>query len=298
MPKSVINYSSPYDATSLITFLADPVTQCTCWKLTPSADSILTNAIGATSHTRDLVLPGHSNTFRRIGGIEPTAVDTESGSESAGLTFQAVFDDAAITKVQIGAGDWDGAKLEIYSLNYKALKMGQLIEFSGKIGGFSEEGQLFSAEARHLTAIARLKVGRRASANCDARRFGDARCQRDLTDVTHTGKTVTTGASQVTFRASALAASIVFTMENGEIHFTSGENAGRIGIVRTWDAGTGEITLQRAMPYLIAVGNTFTAIEGCGRTQQDCEDRDNIENYQGLPFITNIEKFNQIIRAA
>src|SRR4029077_10638524 len=100
---------------------ADPVNLCTCWKLTPSADSILTNAIGATSHTRDLVLPGHSNIFRRIGGIEPTAVDTEAGSESAGLTFQAVFDDEAITKVQIGAGDWDGAKLEIFTANYKKL---------------------------------------------------------------------------------------------------------------------------------------------------------------------------------
>src|SRR5947209_7000325 len=217
MPHVIQNYQSPYVEASLHTFIQnDGSTLCTCWKLTPAANSILTNAIGATSHTRDLVIPGHAITFRRIGGIEPTAVDTEAGSESAGLTFEAIFDDEAITKVQVGAGDWDGAKLEIFTINYAALKMGQLVEFSGRIGGFTEEGQAFSADARHLTTIARLKVGRRASANCDVRRFGDSRCQKDLTSLTHASQIVTTGASQDTFRASALPAAVLFTMSNGE----------------------------------------------------------------------------------
>lgn len=297
MPKTVFNFQSPYDATSLRTFLADPVTSATCWKLTPHADSIINDPIGATSHTRDLVLPGHGSlVFRRIGGIVPTAVDTESGQESAGLTFQAVFDDAAITPLQLTSGDWDGALLEIYTVNYKALNMGQFIEFSGQIGGFSEEGIVFEAQARPLTSIARIKVGRRASANCDVREYGDSRCKLDLTSQTHAA-TVTTGASQDTFRASALPAAVLFTMLDGKVIFTSGQNNGRKGIVRAWNPANGEIILQKAMPFLIAVSDTFTAIEGCDRSVAACIARNNIINFRGLNFITNLERFHQINRA-
>ncbi len=299
MPKPIINIQSPYTAQDFRDFLADPVTRGTCWKLTPHPTSILTAAIAATSHTRDLVLPGHGSlVFRRAGGIVPTAVDTEAGQESAGLALKAIFHDDYITPEQLDEGDWDGAQLQILTINYANLDLGQMIEFEGPLGGFTEEGPVFQAEARPVTSIARFKVGRRASANCDVREFGDPiRCQRDLTDLTHTEIEVTTGNSQDTFRASALPAALVRTMLNGKVIFTSGLNTGRIRIVRTWNAGNGEITLQRALPHLVQVGDEFTAVEGCGRTKADCIAYDNVENFQGLSFITNIERFNQIIRS-
>ena len=296
--KTVINFESPYTEQSLHDFLADPVTLAYCWKLTPRAGSILTNPIAATSHTRDLTLPGHGSLlFRRAGGIRPTAVDTEAGQESAGLNFLAVFDDDAITPIDLDEGDWDGAILEILKINYAALKMGQMIEFNGPIAGFSEEGIVFQAEALPLTALARIKVGRRASANCDVREFGDHRCQRDLTDVTHAG-TVTTGdSSGASLRASALPAAVRFTMLDGKVTFTSGQNAGRMRIVRSWDNSTGEVIFQKAFPFPIAVADTFTAVEGCNRTEAACIERENMINFQGLNFMTNVEKFNRIRRA-
>lgn len=260
-------------------------------------------SIAATSHTRDLILPGHPELlFRSLGGIKSTAVDTEAGQESAGLNFLAVFDDDAITPLQLDEGDWDGARLDVYLINYKAPKMGQYVEFSGPIGGFSEEGIVFEAQARPLTALARIKVGRRASANCDvgtkgpADVYGGSRCKLDLTSQTHAG-TVTSGASQHTFRASALPAGVLFTMVDGHITFLTGDNAGRRRTVRAWNNSNGEIIVQKAFPYTIDVGDTFTAVEGCDRTAAACTARDNIKNFRGLPFITNLEKFNQIIRA-
>src|SRR6185503_12390310 len=297
--KTVINFESPYTEQSLHDFLADPVTLAYCWKLTPRAGSIITTAIGATSHTRDLTLPGHGSlVFRRAGGIKPTAVDTEAGQESAGLNFLAVFDDDAITPIQLDEGDWDGALLEIFKINYAALKMGQMIEFSGHIGGFTEEGIVFTADARPLTALARIKVGRRASANCDVREFGDpVRCQRSLVDLTHSG-TVTTGdTTGASLRASALPAAVLFTMLDGKVTFTSGQNAGRTRVVRDWNNSSGEIIFQKAFPFPIAISDNFTAVEGCNRTEAACLERDNIINYQGLNFMTNIEKFNRIRRA-
>lgn len=297
MPKTVINFSSPYTEQSLHDFLADPVTQAFCWKLTPRAGSPITSPIGATSHTRNLTLPGHSSlVFRSIGGIRATAIDTESGSESAGLNFLAVFDDSAITPLHLDEGDWDGALLDIYSIDYKALAKGQLIEFSGNIGGFTEEGMIFEAAARPLTAIARLKVGRRASANCDVREYGDARCKLNLTTQTHSAVAVTTGASQLTFRASALPAAVLFTMLDGKVTFTTGDNAGRSRVVRSWNPANGEITVQRAFPYTIDVADQFTAVEGCDRSAAACIARSNIINFRGLRFFTNVEEFNRIIR--
>lgn len=302
MPKTVINYSGAYTEQSLHDFLADPVTQAFCWKLTPHPDSIINDPIGATSHTRDLVLPGHGAlVFRRIGGLLPTAIDTEAGSESAGLSYRAIFDDTAITPLQLAEGDWDAAQLDIYSINYKALTMGQFIEFSGQIGGFTEEGIVWEAQARPLTALARIKVGRRASANCDVRVFGDPkRCKKSLAALTHTGAVVTTGASQDTFRASALPAAVLVSMLNGTVTFTTGQNAGRSRVVRSWNPANGEITLQKALPFTIAVSDQFTAVEGCDRSANGpagCIAHNNIINFQGLRFITNVEKFNQIIRA-
>ncbi len=192
--KKPINFQSPYDVTSLITFLQDPVTLGYAWKLTPSANSILTAAIGATSFGSDLTLPGHGSTIFRSGGgvlIEASAIDNESTQEGAGLSFTAIFDDDAITAFAVNAGDWDNALLEIYSFNYRQLKMGQLIEFSGHIGAVTEEGPTFQAEARQLTSIAKVKIGRLASSMCDAIPFGGPRCKKDLTALTRTNQTVT-----------------------------------------------------------------------------------------------------------
>jgi uncharacterized phage protein (TIGR02218 family) len=300
MPKTPINYQSPYDATSLITFNQDPVSTGYAWKLTPAATSVLTNAIAATSHTKDLTLPGHGATvFRSAGGLnQVSAVDTESGQESAGLEFEAVFDDAAITAAQVHAGDWDNAKLEIFSFNYKVPNMGQLIEFSGRIGTITEEGPVFKAEARHLTSIARIKIGRLASANCDVKVFGDARCKKDLTALTRTNQNVTSVPdTQNTFRASALASpTIAYT--NGKITFTAGLNTGRSFDIKSFDNATKEIVLHLDTPFAIAISDKFTIIEGCDRTLAQCIQFANVINFRGVPYIKNVEELNRIERAA
>lgn len=299
MPEVPINYQSPYDATSLVTFLKDPVTQAYAWKLTPRAGSPIANPIGATSHTKSLTLPGHGSlVFRTNGGIIPSAIDNEAGQEGAGAEFNAVFDDSVITKVAVNAGDWNGAKLEIYLFNYKATKMGQLIEFSGRLGSVREEGVGFKAEARQLTSIARLKIGRLVTAGCDVQVFGDARCKKDLTALTRTGQVVTSVPSaQNTFRASGLSAPTVAYAE-GLVTFTSGLNSGRTLQIKSYDNGTKEIVFHLDTPYAIAINDQFTIIEGCNRTAAQCVQYANKINYRGFDFISNIEEINRIDRAA
>jgi uncharacterized phage protein (TIGR02218 family) len=265
-------------------------------------------AIGATSHTRDLTLPGHSGVaFKASRGGVPTTVDAEAGHDSAGLQIESVFDDEAVTKETVEYGDWSGAKFEIYTVNLTALGMGQLVEFAGRVGQVQTEGPTFNAEARPLTSVGQGQVGKLAVARCDVVHFADKylenRCKIDpaatLLDggpVTVTG-TVTSAADGQEFVDSSRAEGADY-FSNGEVTFTSGPLAGRTFVVRSYDAGAKKFVFRRAAPVRIGAGWAYSAVRGCPRTPEFCGGvAGNIINYRGERFITNMEKIQRIRRA-
>jgi uncharacterized phage protein (TIGR02218 family) len=266
-------------------------------------------SIGATSHTQDLTLPGHDGViFKSSQGGVPSTVDAETGHKSAGLSVESVFDSAAaITREAVEAGDWARAKFEMYTVNLRALAMGQLVEFSGRLGRIETEGPAFTAEARPKTSVAEGQVGRLAVAKCDVRRFADAafdnRCKLARSGTAADGGamvatgTVTAATDNTAFTDSSRSeADDYFTM--GEVTFTTGPLAGRTFEVREYDGATKTFTLRRAASLRIGVGWEYEALRGCDRTAQTCSAKfNNILNYRGEPFITNIEKMNKIRRA-
>jgi uncharacterized phage protein (TIGR02218 family) len=308
MPETVINYQTPYTATSLIDHIGTATpTPATCWKLMPHAKSPLYASglvIRATSHDRPLVLPGHGSApfLPGVAGV-PTSIDTESGHGSAGLQYETVFTSDGITREALSAGDWSRAKIEIFTVNVNALNMGQLVEFAGYLGQADEEGDLWRAEARPLTAVAQGQVGRLTSARCSVKRLGDARCKVNLAapaagdgGAILVNGTLTSVVSVTRVRASALT-------QTGNyfelIKFTSGALAGREYEVREFDPTNKEFILRDAVHILPAVGNTFTATRRCNRDPADCVGiYANIINYRGHRFITNIEQINKIQRAS
>lgn len=306
MPESVINFSSPHTAQSLIDHIGTPTpTTAVCWKLKPHAASPLYASgleIRATSHDRPLILPGHGSApfLPGVAGL-PSAVDTESGHASAGLQYQTVFNSAGITRESLGAGDWVRARVEIYTVNVAALGMGQLVEFAGFLGKAVEEGELWQAEARPLTAVAQAQVGRLTSARCTVRRLGDARCKVDLNAPAAgdggpilVGGNLTQVVSVTRVRASALTqAGNYFEI----IKFTSGALTGREYEVREYDPANKEFILRDPMHMLPAAGAAFTATRRCNRDPADCTRiYANIINNRGYRFITNIERVNKIVR--
>jgi uncharacterized phage protein (TIGR02218 family) len=307
MPEEVINYQSPYTATSLLDHIGTPTpTTAVCWKLRPDPASPLYASgleVRATSHDRKLVLPGHGPApfLPGVAGL-PSSIDTESGHESAGLQYETVFNSAGITRDALAAGDWVKARVEIYTVNRDALDMGQLVEFVGHMGRADEEGEVWKAEARPLTAVAQAQVGRLTSARCTVKRLGDARCKVDLNAPAagDGGSILVSGSlsmvvSVTRVRASALAVSgNYFEL----IKFDSGVLAGREYEVREYDPTNKEFILRDPMHRLPAEGDAFTATRRCNRDPADCVGvYANIINNRGYRFITNIEKINQIQRA-
>jgi uncharacterized phage protein (TIGR02218 family) len=225
------NFTTPYDDTSFPEYLSgSTLTLATCWKLVPKIGS----PVGATSHTRNLVLSAHSGvTFKSHKGIIPTAADTEAGLGSAGLEIDAIFDDELITEESISAGDWDAAYFEVFLVNYSDLRMGEIVMFAGNIGEIKVMGERFKAEGRPLTAKAGQEVGILTAPKCIVRNLGDSQCKVNLLEpaagdgglITLTG-TVTAGGSNSQFTdAARTELSDYFT--NGIVQFTSGILNGR-----------------------------------------------------------------------
>ncbi|MDQ3819360.1 MAG: DUF2163 domain-containing protein [Acidobacteriota bacterium] len=306
---TVINYQSPYTATSLRDYMAGPALDlCACWKLTPvdaDGDPLPANAVGATSHTRDLTLPGHVITFKSNGGVMPTDVDTESGQQSAGLDLDSIFT-LDISEVDVAAHKWDHAVFEVYTVNYSALKMGQQIDFSGRLRQISSEGPRFRAVANPLTQVyGEVQLGRLIKHRCDVRRFADKlhenRCKLDPAatafdglPITVTG-TVTTGASNSQFTDSSRTEPDAH-FENGVVKFTSGALSGKEFEIKSFASKV--FTLQLPASELIAVGTTYQAVRGCNRTPEVCSVKfGNIINYRGFPKVPGIDHLARVIRA-
>jgi uncharacterized phage protein (TIGR02218 family) len=259
--------------------------------------------VRATSHDRPLVLPGHGSA-KFLPGVAgfPSAIDTESGHGSAGLQYATVFSAAGITRESLAAGDWVKARVAIYTVNVAALEMGQLVEFVGFLGKADEEGEMWRAEARPLTAVAQAQVGRLTSARCTVKRLGDARCKVNLNAPAAgdggpilVGGNLTQVVSVTRVRASALT-------QTGSyfeiIKFTSGVLAGREYEVREYDPTNKEFILRDFMHTLPAVGDAFTATRRCNRDPADCIGiYANIINNRGYRWITNVEQINKIQRA-
>jgi uncharacterized phage protein (TIGR02218 family) len=309
MSHVVINYQSPYTASSLKTYMAgSDMGTCACWKLTPvdaDGDPLPELAIGATSATFDLNLPGHVITFKSNGGVEPTDVDTEAGQQSAGLDLESIFT-LDITEEDVAAGRWNGAHFEVYTVNYSAVMMGQHVDFSGRLRKISSEGPRFKAEANPLTEVyGSVQLGRVYTHRCDVRRFADLhhenRCKLDPAatafdgdPITVTG-TVTTGGSNEQFTDSSRTEDAGH-FENGVVKFTSGALDEVSVEIKSFSAGV--FVLHLPVPEVILGGVTYEAVRGCNRTPQDCSTKfSNIINYRGFPKIPGIEGVTRIVRA-
>lgn len=228
-------------------------TLATCWKLVSKPNSLgLIRTVVATSHTRDLVLSGHPNlVFLSAQGVVPSAVDTETGLNSAGLEVDAVFVVDVLSEESIASGDWDSAYFEVFVVNYEVPTMGELIMFAGYIGDVKTYGDRFRAEGRPLSSKATQQIGNLYVPKCIARNLGDSKCKVPLVNpaqpitnippATAAGDggvitifgTVTGGNSNVEFLDSAIAFTHNY-FNYGIVQFTSGVLAGRMSEVQNF----------------------------------------------------------------
>jgi hypothetical protein len=85
--------------------------------------------------------------------------------------------------------------------------------------------------------------------------------------------------------------------DRGLITFTSGPNTGLSMEVKSYTPG--QMILVLPMPYVVAVGNTYSLIAGCDKTFPTCRDRfSNVVNFRGEPYLPGLDSIVQVGRKA
>jgi uncharacterized phage protein (TIGR02218 family) len=69
--------------------------------------------------------------------------------------------------------------------------------------------------------------------------------------------------------------------DGGELTWTDSANAGQTVAVRSWNAGTGTLTLLLPALYPMQEGDAFTIRPGCDKTFTTCQAKfDNVVNFR------------------
>lgn len=81
--------------------------------------------------------------------------------------------------------------------------------------------------------------------------------------------------------------------DNGVIKFTSGLNDGISMEIQSYVPG--QMTLELPMPYLPAIGDTYTMHAGCDYSLETCRDRfNNLVNMRAEPYVPGVDRLLQV----
>ena len=273
---------------ALAAHLAGEVTTlATCWRL-ERADGWVR---GFTDHDRELVVDGL--TYVASTGFLPSAIKTASDLSVDNLDVDGFLDDAALRAEDLVAGLFDGARIEVFIVNWADLGQGRLLLRKGFLGEIKRADQRFSAEIRGLSNRLQQTAGKLYSRLCRVD-LGSSECGVALGPRTDTNA-VTQVIAADTVRIVTARSTGFFTF--GKATFTTGANAGAVNEVLLHDGQT--IRLFVPMPRPIVVGDQIVLVAGCDKTPETCNAKfANILNFRGEPHIPGNDKvFSYPVRA-
>ncbi len=280
---------------------------CFCILVTPKTEfGGSAAAIGFTSNTRDMTLPGHVGiTFKSAPGITPTTIEMML-DEPTNLELTGIYQSGSFQPTDVLDGKWSFASIEIFSVCWDNVNLGEFLVFKGNLGDFKERQTHFVAEARGMLARMSNDVNKVTSRFCRVKHFRDAECGHTVSTVT-----IATVAYPILFSTSVTAKSPPYGLtfdsgfsgqtfpanyfSNGKLRFTSGLNSG-ISREIAYSAGPEGLTIKtkRPFPFNISMGDNAELTAGCNRTQADCMKFQNIVNRRAEDFIPGVESVSKI----
>lgn len=145
---------------------------CHVWRL-ERADGAVT---GFTDHDRDLVVDGV--VCRAGSGWTAGAAESAVGLAAGSVSAAGALDDAAITEADVAAGRFDGAKVELWRVDWSEPDL-KVRLWAGTLARMRrEEGRFLADLEGPLSKLERV-VGRTYGRDCDAV-LGDRRCGVDV----------------------------------------------------------------------------------------------------------------------
>lgn len=154
-------------------------TLCHAWLMT----RVDGTRLGFTDHDRDLSVDGV--VCRAASGWTAGAAEAEMGTAAGLAAIAGALEDAAIREVDIAAGLYDGARVDLWRVDWRRPDLRARL-WTARIARLRREGAAFEAELEGPMAALDRVVGRTYGRACDAV-LGDARCGVDR--AAHPGRT-------------------------------------------------------------------------------------------------------------
>lgn len=265
-------------------------TLCQCLKMTLRDGTI----VGATSIDKSLVIDGVTyHAWLQVSDIVSTAT---LGVDNLELTV--ITDDTALM-ADIEAGRYDNASFYLFETNYLSPTDGQNSLKRGTTGEakITDAGS-YTLEFRGLTQALQQTVGSVTSKTCRAH-FADFptqalgnKCGLTAATYTFTGTIDTVTSRQIVSDAARTEADDYYT--EGFLTFTDGLNSGYRRQIKSFAAGV--FTFVLPFPFVIGVGDAYSAIAGCRKRHiDDCKTKfNNLVNFQGEPYLPGVDALTKV----
>lgn len=158
----------------------------------------------------------------------------------------------------------------------------------GHIGQVNTSGQMFSAELLGLAKKLEKPIVRPYLPGCAAI-FGDSECQVALGSYTISGTIEAVDAVGLVITDTVNITAAINTYAYGLMTMTSGASSGYAMEVKSSTVGTA--TLQQPMPFGVAIGDTFSLVQGCDKQLSTCKNTyNNVINFRGFPHLPGMDK--------
>ena len=250
-------------------------TLCHCWRLTRRDGVVL----GFTDHDRRLTFAGTD--FLAASGFAASEREEEAGLSAATSEVAGGFSSEAIREADLAAGLYDGARVELFLVNWADPSQRMLLKVED-VGEVTRAGGEFRAELRALSHRLSQPQGRVYARRCDAV-VGDARCGIALVGFQATG-TVTAVTDESRLSVSGLSGFAAGFFRHGRLAFTDGALAGTVAEIDGQDGAA--LSLWLPLSPLPAVGDRVTVTAGCDGSFATCRTKfSNSARFRGFPHM-------------
>jgi uncharacterized phage protein (TIGR02218 family) len=251
-------------------------TTCHCWRVKRRNGAVL----GFTEHDGDLIFAG--TTFLAASGFSASEADSAAGLSASADEVSGGFSSDAIREDDLAAGRYDGARVELFLVNWAAPDEHVLLNVR-EIGEVVRAGGQFRAELRSLAHRLDQPQGRLYNRRCDAS-LGDGKCRVAMEAWRGVGL-VTGVQGGSTIRVSGLSGFAAGIFDRGTIGLPDGTLA-QIDTHSHVSAGIAELALWLPLEVPLGVGAAVTVTAGCDKTFATCRTRfDNHLNFRGFPHV-------------
>lgn len=267
--------------TALKTHLDGGVTTiCRAWRVTRADGAVL----GFSEHDGDLIFDG--TTFFAASGFQASDAEAATGLAAANGEVAGAFSSEAISEADLTLGLYDGAKVEVFVVNWADPDQ-YLLEEVRQIGEVTRTADHFQAELRGIAARLDQAQGRVYARGCDTQ-LGSPQCGIDLSQeqFSRTGTIVTATAMKAT--VSGLEGFDDGFLRYGVLTFTSGALAGTKVDIGAHTKGDSTVKLGFWLPLAKApqAGDTFSIVAGCDKRFATCKAKfANAANFRGFPHM-------------